>query len=53
MLESLPRDRWPTFVRGDYSYGSEKIMSDFEAHGLPYLLKLRHTTKDAGLLLSG
>ena len=26
MLEGLPRDRWPTFVRGDCGYGSEKIM---------------------------
>jgi hypothetical protein len=45
MLESLPRDRWPTFVRGDCGYGSENIMSDFEERGLPYLLKLRQTTK--------
>ena len=45
MLAGLPRERWPTFARGDCGYGSEKIMSEFEAHGLPYLLKLRHTKK--------
>ena len=50
MLESLPRDRWPTFVRGDCGYGSENIMSDFEERGLPYLLKLRHTTKVKALV---
>ena len=50
MLEGLSRDRWPTFVRGDCGYGSEKIMNGFEARGLPYLLKLRHTTKVKALV---
>lgn len=45
MLGRLPRDRWPTFARGDCGYGSEKIMLEFEQRGLPYLFKLRHTTK--------
>lgn len=45
MLESLPRERWPTFARGDCGYGSEKIMREFEERRLPYLLKLRHTAK--------
>jgi hypothetical protein len=45
MLESLPRERWPTFARGDCGYGSEKIMREFEDRSLPYLLKLRHTAK--------
>jgi hypothetical protein len=50
MLERLPRDRWPTFVRGDCGYGSEQIMSEFEERGLPYLLKLRHTKKVKALV---
>ncbi len=50
MLEGLPRDRWPTFVRGDCGYGSEKIMHEFEARDLPYLLKLRHTSKVKALV---
>lgn len=45
MLEGLPRERWPTFARGDCGYGSEKIMQGFEERELPYLLKLRHTSK--------
>ncbi len=45
MLGRLPRERWSTFARGDCGYGSEKMMSEFEARELPYLLKLRHTPK--------
>ena len=45
MLGALPRERWPTFVRGDCGYGSEKIMVEFEEQGLPYLLKLRHSPR--------
>lgn len=43
MLDDLPRERWPTFARGDCGYGNEKIMVQFEERELPYLLKLRHT----------
>jgi Transposase DDE domain group 1 len=50
MLERLPRERWPTFARGDCGYGSEKIMCEFEARELPYLLKLRHTAKVKALV---
>ena len=50
MLERLPRERWPTFARGDCGYGSEKIMVEFEEHELPYLLKLRHTSKVKALV---
>jgi len=50
MLESLPRERWPTFVRGDCGYDNEKIMTQFEERCLPYLLKLRHTTKVKALV---
>ena len=50
MLESLPRERWPTYVRGDCGYGNERIMAEFEERGLPYLLKLRHTPKVKALV---
>lgn len=43
MLEALPRERWPTFVRGDCGYGNESVMSAMEERDLPCLLKLRHT----------
>jgi hypothetical protein len=45
MLEQLPRERWPTFMRGDCGYGNEKVMLECETQGLPYLLKLRHTPR--------
>jgi hypothetical protein len=44
-LEKLPRHQWPTFVRGDCGYGSEITMLEHEQRDLPYLFKLRHTTK--------
>ena len=44
-LEKLPRHQWPTFVRGDCGYGSEAIMLECEERALPYLFKLRHTSK--------
>ena len=42
-LSRLPRERWPTFVRGDCGNGNEAVMSECEERGLPYLFKLRHT----------
>ncbi len=50
MLGSLPRERWPTFVRGDCGYGNEGFMNELEQRGLPYLLKLRHTAKVKALV---
>lgn len=50
MLDGLPRERWPTYVRGDCAYGNENIMTEFEQRGLPYLLKLRHTKKVKALV---
>lgn len=43
MLSELPRERWPTFVRGDCGNGNEAVMAECEERGLPYLFKLRHT----------
>lgn len=51
-LSLLPRSRWPTFGRGDCAYGSENVLVDFEAHGLPYLFKVRHTLKVKTLVQS-
>jgi hypothetical protein len=45
MLGKLPGHQWPTFSRGDSSYGSESIMLEHQERGLPYLFKLRHTPK--------
>lgn len=50
-LEKLPRHQWPTFTRGDCGYGSEITMLEHEQRGLPYLFKLRHTTKVKQLVI--
>lgn len=44
-LDKLPRHQWPTFSRGDCGYGSEGVMLEHEERELPYLFKMRHTTK--------
>jgi hypothetical protein len=43
MLDNLPRDLWPVFIRGDVSFGSESIMVAAEQRQLHYLTKLRLT----------
>ena len=45
ILDALPRTHWPTILRGDCGYGNEVLMGEAEARGLPYLFKLRHTSK--------
>lgn len=41
MLDNLPRELWPVFIRGDVSFGSENIMVAAEERQLHYLTKLR------------
>ena len=43
LLDRLPREQWPVFIRGDVALGSESIMREAEERGLPYLFKLRLT----------
>jgi hypothetical protein len=43
MLDNLPRELWPIFIRGDVSFGSESIMLAAEQRHLHYLTKLRLT----------
>ena len=43
-LDSLPRELWPVFIRGDVSFGSEAIMHEAEERQLHYLTKLRLTS---------
>ena len=42
-LDRLPRDLWPTLLRGDCGFGNEGVMREAEARRLPYLFKLRLT----------
>jgi len=44
-LEGFKREAWPCFIRGDCAFGNERDMNDAEARGLPYLFKLRQTSK--------
>jgi len=44
-LDRLPRGAWPTFIRGDCAFGTERDMRDAESRSLPYLFKLRQTSK--------
>lgn len=43
MLDQMPRNLWPVFIRGDVSFGSESIMVAAEERRLHYLTKLRLT----------
>lgn len=44
-LERRPREQWPQLVRGDIAWGTEGMMVECEQRGLPYLFKIRQTTK--------
>ena len=43
LLDRIPRDLWPTLLRGDCGFGNEPIMNEAEQRGLAYLFKLRLT----------
>lgn len=43
LLDGMPRELWPVFIRGDVSFGSEAIMREAEERNLHYLTKLRLT----------
>lgn len=43
LLQSIPRENWPAFIRGDVAFGVEGVMSGAEAIGVDYLSKLRLT----------
>jgi hypothetical protein len=44
LLDSMPKELWPAFIRGDVSFGSEAIMLEAEQRSLHYLTKLRLTS---------
>jgi hypothetical protein len=50
LLDRLGRERWPSLLRGDNSFGNEAVMSRCEKEGLPYLFKLRQTKNVRRLL---
>jgi len=42
-LDARPRQQWPTLLRGDVAWGTEKTMAEAEKRDLPYLFKLRQS----------
>jgi Transposase DDE domain group 1 len=44
-LDRRPREQWPALMRGDIGWGTEAMMVDCEKRSLPYLFKIRQTTK--------
>jgi hypothetical protein len=44
LLDGLPRELWPEFIRGDVSFGTEPIMYEAEERNLHYLTKLKLTS---------
>lgn len=49
-LDGLPRSYWPCFIRGDCNFGTEREMHNAESRSLPYLFKLRQTSKVKALI---
>jgi hypothetical protein len=43
LLERLPREHWPKFLRGDCAFGTDGVMSIAEEKGIPYLFKIKQT----------
>jgi len=43
LLDKLPKQRQPQFVRGDCNWGSERAMAGCEQRGMAYLFKLKQS----------
>jgi len=43
LIDRLPRDHWPTLLRGDCGITSERLMREAERRAIAYLFKLRLT----------
>jgi len=50
LLEALPKEKWPEFIRGDVSYGTERMMGESEFREIKYLFKLKCSTKIKALI---
>ncbi len=42
-LDRQPRPHWPRLLRGDVSWGTERMMQEAEQRQLPYLFKLKQS----------
>lgn len=52
LIEELPKDLWPDFIRGDCGFGTDAIMNKAETMGLPYLFKLKQSPNVKKLISS-
>jgi len=50
LLDRLPRDCWPNFIRGDCDWGVDDVMTTAEEMGVPYLFKLRKSKNVKALI---
>lgn len=50
ILDALPKKQRPQFIRGDISYGTEKVMSEAESRNVKYLFKVKCTSKIKALI---
>jgi hypothetical protein len=50
LLDRIPRNQWPQFIRGDCNFGTDGVMSVAEEKELSYLFKLK-STKNVKLLI--
>ena len=44
-LDARPREQWPYLLRGDISWGTERMMQEAEERKLPYVFKLKKTSQ--------
>jgi len=49
-LKRLPGGARPAFLRGDCAFGTDQLMREAEAVGLPYLFKLKQSARVKGLI---
>ncbi len=50
LIDRLPRDQWPSLLRGDSGITSEGVMREAEQRTIPYLFKLRQTKNVKSLI---
>ena len=43
LLDRIPQNNWPQFIRGDSAFGTDGVMSKAEEKGISYLFKLKST----------
>lgn len=43
LLDRMPKNNWPQFIRGDCSFGTDGVMNKAEEKDVPYLFKLKST----------